>query len=142
MATRDIIINGIKRAILSLPDDTPESVWQEKISAYMKNSSYQKVQIMHNFNVDFKIRFVAENIDFKISSLPTPEGYTSMREFAKQQLAPIYNDMIDFSYPEAIAKIIAKQVECDSHPEWEPILSRGRLEKAKIEILTMLGSLG
>lgn len=77
----------------------------------------------------------------KISTLPTPDGYASMREFAKTQLGPIYQDMLDYSYPEAIAKIMAKQVECDAHDEWYPIITRARLESAKNAILAMLASL-
>lgn len=142
MATRDIIVNGVKKGELTLPDNTPEDVWKEKLSAYSRNTSFQKVQMMHNFNIAAKIRFVAENIDLKISSLPAPEGYSSMRDFAKQQLNTIYADMLDFSYPEAISKIVTKQVECDSHPEWAPIITRERLEKFKNEILLMLAGLG
>lgn len=116
-------------------------MWAEKIASYAKNSNYQKVQIMHNFNVDFKLQFVAGNIDLGISSLPVPVGYSSMREFAKDKLAAIYQDMLDFCYPEAIAKIEVLKIECDSNEEWAPIISRARLDIFKGKIYAMLGSL-
>ena len=139
--TRPIIVNGIKKGELTLPASTSEEEWTRQLSYYRQNSSLQKVKIMHNFNVDFKIMFVAENIDLGISTWTPPEGYVSMREFAKVQLSDIYSDMLDFSYPEALAKLTAKQAEADLHPEWAPIITRERLEKAKTEILQMLGSL-
>lgn len=141
MATRSIVVNGINKGQLTLPDDTPEEVWAAQIASYRKGSSIVKVRTMYNFNIEFKLQFVAENIDMNISTLTPPSGYSSMRDFAKTQLGPIYQDMLDYSYPEAIAKIAAKQIECDSNEDWAPIITRARLEAAKNDILAMLGSL-
>jgi hypothetical protein len=141
MATRSIIINGINKGELTLPDGTSEEVWAAQFLNYKKGSNMVKVRTMYNFNIEFKLKFVAENIDMGISALTPPAGYSSMRDFAKTQLSPIYQDMLDYSYPEALAKIAAKQIECDSNEDWAPIITRARLEAAKIEILTMLGSL-
>lgn len=141
METRVIKINGIERGKLTLPLGTSEEVWAAQMALYRKNTSFQKVQIMHNFNIDFKLKFIAGNIDLGISTMPAPAGYASTREFAKDKLQALYQDMLDFCYPEAIAKIDALAAECASHEDWSPIITAARLTEFKTLILVMLGGL-
>lgn len=138
METRVIKVNGIERGKLTLPLGTSEEVWAAQMALYRKNTNFQKVQIMHNFNIDFKLKFIAGNIDLGISAMPVPAGYASTREFAKDKLQDIYQDMLDFCYPEAMAKIDALVIESESHEDWSPIITPARLTEFKNMIITML----